>query len=424
LPPATKELERLYKGRTWVERVNARLKVFLGSRRRQRDRFVQGLNEPAQVQLWGEMTVSRRRPGKSFSGFEKALRKLSMPPFRPRRLDGAPRVHQIYTSMSPAIALLIYCLLIVLASLFGGWLPLLMRLTHTRLQLMMSGVGGLMLGIGVFHLLPHAVNAHVSLDRAIWWMMMGLLTTFFLIRIFHSHQHAPVAPTAIVVPPATSDRPPASPHDDDHEHDDDREHDREHDHEHDHDHGHGHHDHHHHAPRGKHRWFGIFLGLSLHTLLDGVALSAAVLHDYEHSPEMLFGFAVFLGVLLHKPLDSLSITTLMAGGGWHLRGQQMVNLAYAMTCPLGAALFYFGVRESPQQELILGCALAFAAGIFICLSMGDLLPELEFHTHDRVKLTAALIVGVSLAYGIGFLEPKHVHSQSSQPSSQHGQPQP
>ncbi len=314
------------------------------------------------------------------------------------RLDALPRVHQIYTAMSPAIVLLIYCLLIVLASLFGGWLPVLMRLTHTRLQLMMSGVGGLMLGIGVFHLLPHAVNVHVPLDRAIWWLMMGLLTTFFLIRIFHSHQHAPpAAPTAVVAPSATSDVPPASPHD----------------HEHHHDHSHGQHDHHHHhAPHGKHRWVGIFLGLSLHTLLDGTALSAAVLHDAKHSPDaVLFGVAVFLGVLLHKPLDSLSITTLMAGGGWPLRSQQMVNLAYALTCPLGAALFYFGVRESPNEELILGCALAFAAGIFICLSMGDLLPELEFHTHDRGKLTLALIVGVSLAYGIGYLEPKHVHSQ-------------
>lgn len=297
--------------------------------------------------------------------------------------------------MSPALALLIYCLLIVLASLFGGWLPVLMRLTHTRLQLMMSVVGGLMLGIGVFHLLPHAVNAQVSLDRAIWWMMMGLLTTFFLIRIFHSHQHAPpAAATEMVVPPATSDEAGAPPHD------------------HGHDHGHGPHDHHHqHAPPGKHRWVGIFLGLSLHTLLDGTALSAAVLHDARHSSDMvLFGFAVFLGVLLHKPLDSLSITTLMAGGGWNLRSQQMVNLAYALTCPLGAALFYFGVRESPHEEAILGCALAFAAGIFICLSMGDLLPELEFHTHDRGKLTLALIVGVSLAYGIGYLEPRHVHS--------------
>ena len=52
--------------------------------------------------------------------------------------------------MSPVVILTIYCLLIVASSLFGGFLPSLMRLTHTRLQMMMSCVGGLMLGIGIF----------------------------------------------------------------------------------------------------------------------------------------------------------------------------------------------------------------------------------------------------------------------------------
>jgi hypothetical protein len=37
IPRATKEFERRYKGRTAVERVNARLKIFWGGRRRQRD---------------------------------------------------------------------------------------------------------------------------------------------------------------------------------------------------------------------------------------------------------------------------------------------------------------------------------------------------------------------------------------------------
>ncbi|HUS38093.1 MAG TPA: iron permease, partial [Pirellulales bacterium] len=68
---------------------------------------------------------------------------------------------------------------------------------------------------------------------------------------------------------------------------------------------------------------------------------------------------------------------------------------------------------------LVGCALAFSAGIFICLSLSDLLPELQFHSHDRLKLTAALLLGVSLAYGIGYLEPEHVHSHSSAPGEHH-----
>jgi zinc and cadmium transporter len=52
--------------------------------------------------------------------------------------------------------LVLYCLLIVVASLAGGWLPSLVQLTHNPMQTMVSFVGGLMLGIALFHLIPHA----------------------------------------------------------------------------------------------------------------------------------------------------------------------------------------------------------------------------------------------------------------------------
>ena len=38
-----------------------------------------------------------------------------------------------------------YCVLIIVASLAGGWLPLAARLTHTRLQVAISFVAGLQL---------------------------------------------------------------------------------------------------------------------------------------------------------------------------------------------------------------------------------------------------------------------------------------
>ncbi len=149
-----------------------------------------------------------------------------------------------------------------------------------------------------------------------------------------------------------------------------------------------------------------------------MALAASVLHDQQHAPTTVFwGLAVFLGVLLHKPLDSLSITSLMSAGGWPRRTQQFVNFAYALMCPVGAAIFFLGVAASPNQAVAVGCALAFAAGIFVCLSLSDLLPELQFHSHDRLKLTLALLLGVALAYGIGYLEPEHVHHRSSTPGA-------
>src|SRR5580700_6076005 len=101
-----------------------------------------------------------------------------------------------------------YCSLVLLASLAGGWLPLAIHLTHTRLQLAVSFVAGLMLGIALLHFLPDANEQLHSLDKTVNWMLGGFLTMFFVQRFFHVHHH---------------DLPEGDPEDccgHDHEHDD------------------------------------------------------------------------------------------------------------------------------------------------------------------------------------------------------------
>ncbi|MEO1996896.1 MAG: ZIP family metal transporter [Planctomycetaceae bacterium] len=294
------------------------------------------------------------------------------------------------TASPPVVLLVSYCVLIVMASLAGGWLPSCIRLTHTRMQTMLSLVGGMMLGIGMFHMLPHAVSAMGagSLDRAIWWMMLGMLTMFFLLRTFHFHQH-----TVAEVEPAADESLHAQTHG--------------HAHAHGHAHGHAH-------AHGAHHlsWIGVACGLSLHTLIDGLALGASVQAELGHGAWAgLFGFGTFLAIVLHKPLDAVSITSLMAGGGWSPAWRTLVNAGFALMCPLGAAMFVLGIgRFADAQPTIVGCALAFSAGVFVCISLGDLLPEMEFHSHNRLRLTAALLVGTAAAYGIRYLEPAHVHA--------------
>lgn len=282
------------------------------------------------------------------------------------------------------------------------------------MQLLVSSVGGFMLGVGIFHQLPHAVaivptSPHGDsgpLDTCMWWLMVGLLTTFFMLRIFHFHSHEPLDV------------------DDDaaHDHDHDCGHDHDHDHHHDHDHDHGGHGQ---LPSNNAGWIGIFLGLSLHTLLDGVALAAAVQADALHNHGgdqyawMVMGIGTFFGIFLHKPLDSLSITSIMAASGWSRQSMQTVNFIYAVMCPIGALLFCLGVHWiSNGRETVVASALAMSAGVFLCISLSDLLPEVQFHSHDRLKLSAALLVGVFLAWAIGILEPKHAHGRHSEPTVQ------
>ena len=53
---------------------------------------------------------------------------------------------------------------------------------------------------------------------------------------------------------------------------------------------------------------------------------------------------------------------------------------------------------------VVSAALAFSAGTFLCISLSDVLPELQFHRHDRFKLSLALLLGIALSWGISIFE--------------------
>jgi zinc and cadmium transporter len=174
-------------------------------------------------------------------------------------------------------------------------------------------------------------------------------------------------------------------------------------------------------------WLGVTLGLGLHTLIDGVTLGADVAAQVgAPSRWPLYGFGTFLAILLHKPLDAVSITSLMATGGWSATWRNAVNAGFALMCPLGAVAFLVGVRSLVgEQGLLIGCALGFSAGVFLCISLGDLLPELEMHSHHRLQLSAALLAGVGLAWLIEQAHQEgHAHAPPADVPAAGAEPEP
>ena len=125
------------------------------------------------------------------------------------------------------------------------------------------------------------------------------------------------------------------------------------------------------------------------------------------------GLGTFLVIILHKPFDAMAIGTLMASGGWSRATRHWVNGLFALAIPLGVVLFHLGARHyGDTAPPFLGTALAFAAGTFICIATIDLLPELQFHEHDRVKLSLALLAGLAFAALLGRFETSgHDHHQ-------------
>ena len=279
--------------------------------------------------------------------------------------------------LSGAGLLAIYCGLVLLASLAGGWLLLALRLTHARLQTGVSFVSGLMLGMAMLHFIPHAFHQNHSVDQTMSLALGGFLVMFFLQRFFPHHHH---------------DVSEGAPE-------------------------HGHADGecaHHHEVAVTHSlaeqaaaqlsWAATTIGMAFHSLLGGVALAAAVAAEAGgHSG--LVGLGTALVIILHKPFDAMTVSTLMAASGCSRFSRHVLNGLFALATPLGAILFYAGASELVgSNPVFLGGALAFCAGTFLCIACADLLPELQFHSHDRLKLSLALAAGLGVAVLIGQFE--------------------
>jgi zinc and cadmium transporter len=168
----------------------------------------------------------------------------------------------------------------------------------------------------------------------------------------------------------------------------------------------------------------------LHSILNGVALAASVRHGSGDS-SWLAGFGTFLVIFLHKPFDAMTIGMLMARGGWSLPWRHTVNALFSLAIPIGVLIFYFGLMgetadSSSNARLWAAYALAFSAGTFLCISLSDLLPELQFHRHDRVKLSVALILGLGVAQAAAMMEAAAhgAHSHSKPPAVAPANPRP
>jgi zinc and cadmium transporter len=308
------------------------------------------------------------------------------------------------TSKAMVTTLALFCLAIVGVSLLGGLLPLTTVLTHTRLQLYLSFSAGTMLGAVFFHMFPEAVR--LGMAGTLRWAAVGLLAVFFLERYFAFHHHEA---------PADPEEPcPTHPH--------------------------GHASGRGHAaglvaveaPGGvgsragakgaSLHWGAAAVGLAAHSLAGGLALASAVAANAEvlhhHGPGADAGGAnagvaaaawgVFLATVVHKPADALTIVSLMLRAGVPRARAHLVNLVFAAMIPLGVALFFGGIsRLGPSSAVAwTAAALAFSGGTFLCIALSDLLPELQFHAHDRTKLSLALLAGFAVMLVTALGEPE------------------
>ncbi len=294
--------------------------------------------------------------------------------------------------------LALYSLLIPLASLLGGYLPFRGRVSHSTLQFYLSASAGVMLGASFFHVMPDAFKMCEKVSEGYfgWWMSLAVVGLFCIERFIAPHSHE--------VNGAGHQRHNKNDHDHSHEHEHDHNWKTEHvsasvD------------------PKEQRAaapavagWAAV-IGLTIHTFMNGVGLAGAVHYDF-HPPEgnvvawLLPGWAIFLAIILHKPADALAISTVLSRKGTNRQKIKLVQVGFALMVPVGVLAFTLteGAIGEDMKNQLTGAALAFSAGTFLFIALSDLLPEVQFHGHDRLRLFLTLTAAVALMGGIAWLE--------------------
>lgn len=125
------------------------------------------------------------------------------------------------------------------------------------------------------------------------------------------------------------------------------------------------------------------IGVSIESLIDGVAIAAA----YGMAPAL--GIVVALAVFAHELPRGFATTVVMQNAGYGRRGVAAALAVDAGFTPLGALAAGLLVTPSRLTNLV-----AVAAGTFLYIGAGDLLPEA--HKRFNIKVVAMVVLGALL----------------------------
>ena len=125
------------------------------------------------------------------------------------------------------------------------------------------------------------------------------------------------------------------------------------------------------------------IGVSVESLIDGVAIAAS----YSVAPAL--GLAVAAAVFAHELPRGFATTVVMKNAGYGWRGVAAALAVDAGFTPIGA--LFAGLFATPG---LLSHLVAFAAGTFLYIGAGDLLPEA--HKHFNLKVVGMVLLGALL----------------------------
>ncbi len=130
-----------------------------------------------------------------------------------------------------------------------------------------------------------------------------------------------------------------------------------------------------------------FLGLSIHSIIAGLALGVGLVGATDISVSV----ALLAAILVHKIPETLALVGLLASSGWTKKQMILGLVAFALVGPVGILL---GSVVQMQSPLFLNGALGISTGTFLYIASSDLLPHLHRKMKQQWMHLLAFLVGV------------------------------
>jgi Predicted divalent heavy-metal cations transporter len=259
--------------------------------------------------------------------------------------------------METTTSLVLCVIAIFVVSVVCAYLPMKMRSKDSQMHLMISFSAGVFLGILFLILIPEAIHeseeSGFDLTSVMYAILIGFLVTFFIDFLFKYFKKAECDCDECL-------------------------------------------DHHSHTITS----LSAFVGLSIHACFDGLALATAFLIGED------IGLMMLLALCIHKAAEVFSLSsTFMLSDNRKKTGIFMA--AFCLMTPL-AGLISYAILNGAETE-ITGIAFAFSAGIFMFVTMLDIIPE-AFHRKElSLKSIVLLLLGLGVILLTVLLMGPHVH---------------
>lgn len=233
--------------------------------------------------------------------------------------------------MNSVLSITVYLALITGISVVGGAAPLVRNWSKGQLTLLVSAGAGVLLGAAFLHMLPasaEAIGRNVGFPILAGFLIISILEKFFLIDPCEEvgcHIHK----------------------------------------------------------------FGLaaFLGITFHSLLDGVAVGSSLIVPNLAVP-------IFAAIALHKIPAAFSLCSILLLAGHSRKGAFIHILGFSLATPLGALISYFFLRNLDPH--FVGYAIGISGGSFIAIATSDLLPQLHKEGVNRLATLLFMLLGIAV----------------------------